>query len=195
MKTKKAEATKNSIIKAATDLFMVTDVSKVTINEIVKKAGVAKGTFYLYFESKDDIVWEFIEEQTGQANGWFKTFETRGYSDDDIKEIANFAVTFTKKHLKVLKVMHNARFYNFLGVKKMEEHYFSYWISPIYVWVEKGKILGKLNVKNSKLTAYYLVTSIHEMLDRCIIGELDVSLDDLQEFLEDLLIKMLIHRK
>ena len=37
------------LIAAAFDLFENNGISAVSIDDIVKKAGVAKGTFYLYF--------------------------------------------------------------------------------------------------------------------------------------------------
>ncbi len=57
MKIKKGEETRNHIIQAAEQLFMEKSASKVTISEIVQRAGVAKGTFYLYFESKQENIY------------------------------------------------------------------------------------------------------------------------------------------
>lgn len=45
----------NALVEAAFDLFTKLGVDSTTIDEIVKKAGVAKGTFYLYFKDKYDI--------------------------------------------------------------------------------------------------------------------------------------------
>ncbi|WP_438824657.1 TetR/AcrR family transcriptional regulator, partial [Bacillus sp. JJ1521] len=40
------------IIQAAIDVFSDKGIEKATVSEIVKKAGIAQGTFYLYFTSK-----------------------------------------------------------------------------------------------------------------------------------------------
>ena len=48
MITKKGMETRNQIIEASEQLFMEKSVNKVTINDIVQRAGIAKGTFYLY---------------------------------------------------------------------------------------------------------------------------------------------------
>ncbi len=45
----------NALLDAAFDLFTKMGVNRTTIDEIVKQAGVAKGTFYLYFKDKYDI--------------------------------------------------------------------------------------------------------------------------------------------
>ncbi|QGU94188.1 TetR family transcriptional regulator [Clostridium bovifaecis] len=41
---------------AAYELFTTKGVNKTSIDDIAKKAGVAKGTFYLYFQDKHDII-------------------------------------------------------------------------------------------------------------------------------------------
>lgn len=43
---------KERIIQSAIDVFSEKGIEKATISEIVKKAGIAQGTFYLYFSSK-----------------------------------------------------------------------------------------------------------------------------------------------
>jgi AcrR family transcriptional regulator len=54
----------NALLDAAFDLFTKIGVNSTTIDEIVKKAGVAKGTFYLYFRDKYDILDMIIIRKT-----------------------------------------------------------------------------------------------------------------------------------
>jgi AcrR family transcriptional regulator len=44
------------IASAAARVFAERGVANTPVSEIVKAAGVAQGTFYLYFDSKDDVV-------------------------------------------------------------------------------------------------------------------------------------------
>ena len=46
---------KNKLAEAAFDLFVSNGFKNTSIQEIVDKAGVAKGTFYLYFKDKYDL--------------------------------------------------------------------------------------------------------------------------------------------
>lgn len=46
----------NALLDAAFDLFTKNDINTTTIDDIVKRAGVAKGTFYLYFKNKYDLL-------------------------------------------------------------------------------------------------------------------------------------------
>lgn len=51
------------MIKAcAAALFEAKGVDGTSVNDIVKNAGIAKGTFYLYFKNKDDLINEVFEK-------------------------------------------------------------------------------------------------------------------------------------
>ncbi len=62
MSTKSPGRTREKIIAAAMRLFAKKGFDKTTVEEIVAEAGVAKGTFYLYFKSKDDLIKEIAFE-------------------------------------------------------------------------------------------------------------------------------------
>lgn len=42
----------NALLQAAFDLLVEQDVHSISVSDIVEKAGLAKGTFYLYFKDK-----------------------------------------------------------------------------------------------------------------------------------------------
>ncbi len=52
---------KKKIIQVATQLFSEKSYHDVTIDEVATKAGIAKGTIYLYFESKERLYLEILE--------------------------------------------------------------------------------------------------------------------------------------
>ncbi|MDD3402228.1 MAG: TetR/AcrR family transcriptional regulator [Hespellia sp.] len=54
----------DALFKSAYDLFMNNGIEKTSIHDIVNKAGVAKGTFYLYFKDKYDIRDRLIAQTT-----------------------------------------------------------------------------------------------------------------------------------
>jgi AcrR family transcriptional regulator len=55
------KARRAELVAAAADTFAVRGVANTPVSEIVKAAGVAQGTFYLYFKSKDDMVLAVVE--------------------------------------------------------------------------------------------------------------------------------------
>lgn len=53
------EQTRARLREAANDLFLRQGVEKTTVDQIVTKAGVSKGTFYLHFERKEELLLEY----------------------------------------------------------------------------------------------------------------------------------------
>lgn len=57
----------DALLNTAFDLFMKQGINKTSISEIVEQAGVAKGTFYLYFKDKYDIRNKLIARKASQV--------------------------------------------------------------------------------------------------------------------------------
>jgi AcrR family transcriptional regulator len=53
---KEPDIRRGEIVSAAMELFNLKGYDKATINEIIRKAGIAKGTFYYYFKSKEEVL-------------------------------------------------------------------------------------------------------------------------------------------
>lgn len=57
---------KKSLLDTAFNLFTTKGVSKTSIAEISEKAGIAKGTFYLYFKDKYDIRNKLVSHESSK---------------------------------------------------------------------------------------------------------------------------------
>lgn len=58
----KQQLRRKKILKAAKEILSQDEMSKVSIKSIAKKAGIATGTFYLYFADKEALVDMVIQE-------------------------------------------------------------------------------------------------------------------------------------
>lgn len=76
---KKKNEKYQNLISAAYELFEIKDFVKVSIDDIARKAGVAKGTFYLYFKDKYDLISKIILRKAAE---FFK-------SEGDVVDIDN----------------------------------------------------------------------------------------------------------
>lgn len=56
----------DALFESAYDLFMTKGIAKTSIHDIVQNAGVAKGTFYLYFKDKYEIRDRLIAKTAGR---------------------------------------------------------------------------------------------------------------------------------
>jgi AcrR family transcriptional regulator len=59
------EARRAQLVSAAAAVFAQRGVANTTVTDIVTAAGVAQGTFYLYFEAKDDAVLAVVARLAG----------------------------------------------------------------------------------------------------------------------------------
>lgn len=58
--TEKQQNKRANILDAAYELFVEKSVNNTSVDDVVKKAGIAKGTFYLYFKDKYDLMERII---------------------------------------------------------------------------------------------------------------------------------------
>jgi AcrR family transcriptional regulator len=65
-RTKPADVRREELLAAAEQLFLAHGVEATTVDQITRAAGVAKGTFYLYFKSKDDVRTGLAERLAGR---------------------------------------------------------------------------------------------------------------------------------
>ena len=57
---------RTALLSQAFSLFMNKGITNTTISEIVEHANVAKGTFYIYFKDKDDLIEKLIAQKAEQ---------------------------------------------------------------------------------------------------------------------------------
>lgn len=74
------ENTKNLLVASAMELFQIQEYQKTTIDEIAKKAGVSKPTFFAYFKSKEEVLYEFDIKQLENFRQFMKE-QLRNHDD------------------------------------------------------------------------------------------------------------------
>jgi AcrR family transcriptional regulator len=69
---KNKEQTKERILKAALELFREQGLEATTTRQISKKAGIAEGTLFNYFKTKEDLALYFFQKETENLIQWFR---------------------------------------------------------------------------------------------------------------------------
>jgi AcrR family transcriptional regulator len=108
MKTAEKESrpiNRDMIRASALALFRDRGVDDTSVNDIVQKAGIAKGTFYLYYSSRDDLINAVFEEFASEFLG--EVIE----ANKDLQKIAPFAESvlnyFRKNRMFLIEVRKN----------------------------------------------------------------------------------------
>ena len=68
----KMEGRRERIIKAAREIFAESSFQNMSIKSIAQKAGIATGTFYLYFTNKETLVETVVKEMYKELMGLIK---------------------------------------------------------------------------------------------------------------------------
>lgn len=71
-RAQKKELTKQQILRAALQLFRTKGVENTTAKEIADAAGIAEGTFFNYFPTKEDLALYFFEEGVDELIDWYE---------------------------------------------------------------------------------------------------------------------------
>ena len=105
LRDKQKAEVKSALVRAGEELFRTNGFMETTIAEITGTAGVARGTFYNYFQTKEDLALEIFygteELTTKQVDDFFAT--TLG-TDKQIQAIIANAVEWTLKRPELVLV-------------------------------------------------------------------------------------------
>jgi len=66
------ERTRQAILRAALDLFADKGFYRTTTRAISRKAKIAEGTLFNYFETKEDLALYFFEQELAQTVDWYQ---------------------------------------------------------------------------------------------------------------------------
>ncbi len=96
----------NKLLAAAIRIFARKGYQNTSIDEIVAEASVAKGTFYNYFRSKEDIFLAIIADGTDRLSQKMID-ESNKYSDptEKVKAIISSQYKFFRQNLDICRVM------------------------------------------------------------------------------------------
>lgn len=92
-----ARQTKEKIYKASLKLFIENGFENVSITDITKEVGTAKGTFYTHFKSKDQIVVEHYKKIDDHYETVLQTLPTKLSNYEKIMEVLKEGFIYTEE--------------------------------------------------------------------------------------------------
>lgn len=108
----KALTTKNKLIDIAESLFTKHGYDNVSVDRIVETAGLAKGTFYVHFKSKDELFISLISEYVEAVDLDYQEFIESFAADVPVSEIL---LALVERISTVIK--------DYVGVERMKALY------------------------------------------------------------------------
>lgn len=165
-RTKPAEIRRDELMAAAEALFLEKGFAATSVDEIVRLADVAKGTFYLHFRSKDDILLALRERF---VDGFCERLERQLSllpADDWQGKLATWAQTGIAGYLDNYK-LHDMVFHDFHPpMRRMKQE------NPAIVRLDAlltdGNAAGAWKIADTRLTAVLLFNALHGAVDEII---------------------------
>ncbi|MBW3663477.1 MAG: TetR/AcrR family transcriptional regulator [Actinobacteria bacterium] len=119
--TSRGEATRHRVLEAAESVFADLGYHEASIVKITEAAGVAQGTFYLYFESKQQVFDELVVDLNRRVRHAM-TEGSRGASSRAEAERLGFRAffRFTAEHPALYRVIRQAEF---VSPRALHYHY------------------------------------------------------------------------
>lgn len=114
---------KKRIEIAALKLFSCHDVNKISIDQIVQEAGVAKGTFYLHFHDKVQLINHLIVKESSSIINEALQEAKRQNIDDKIDELIfliDHVIAYFRMHPEVINIIQKNLSWNLVGGKLRE---------------------------------------------------------------------------
>ena len=182
---------KNALFQTAYDLFTEKGFAKTTISDIVEHAGLAKGTFYLYFKDKYDLREKLIIYKAGQlfsdAHEALLLNPVDGF-ENQFLFVADYIIDrFKKQHTLLQFISKNLSWGIFRSVLSTSvphesQHFFDYYMESL----KKNHI----HCENPELMLFTIIELIGSTSYNCILLEKPVTMDEYLPYLHQVILKI-----
>ena len=176
----------NALYNTAFELFTTKGMAKTTISDIVEKAGVAKGTFYLYFKDKYDIRNKLVAHKTAelfeQAGNAMISRQIKGFVPQ-IHFLVDFMVEKLQDNTALLVfIAKNLSWGVFKGIfeeKSIRESEFDFYSAYLDFLSQDQSVA----YENPELLLFTILELVSGTIHSCILYHQPVSIDEYRPYL------------
>lgn len=152
---------RDQIIKTATGLFSQKSYHDVTMGEIAEKMGVAKGTIYNYFSSKEKLYLEILQESFEAIEGLLQEeMDNDAPAPEKLKKLLATIFTFYKKNREVLRILSRDETHLLKEHFKLTEKWRIRRVELYETIIQKGINEGSFVRQNPRLRALMLYGAV-----------------------------------
>jgi AcrR family transcriptional regulator len=162
---KDAETRRIEILSAAEELFLTQGYVNTTVEAIIQKVGIAKGTFYYYFKSKEDILDALVHRIVDQlCQAYHKIASSPNVPVmDKMQLMLGGQNKYSGDNEQLMKNLHrpeNRELHERINIEIIKK------LSPILAQViEQGKEESVFQVDNSLETVQFLLAGSQFLLE------------------------------
>ncbi len=178
----KKEERKDQLLECALRLFAERGYYSTSVAGIIRRAGVARGTFYLYFHNKRDIFQQLLNTNFSYIYRTLPSLElTAGMNEKQLENALLHSLRLLLSHKNsvdfITLVMKEA-----IGIDKgfagQVEHFYKTMADIFCGYVARAQALGKARKADPYLVARFIVGMLKEAIYQWARGEI-TDLDQL----------------
>lgn len=184
-KTRRGEATRRAILKAAEAVIGAKGFNDASIIDITREAGVAQGTFYIYFKSKDDIFAELVVEMGRLLRLALSeaTAEARDRIAAEREGLRGF-LTFVTAHPNLYRIIQEALFVD----PEAYRAYFQSFADSYRDALGEAVAAGEIRSGDPDIWAWALIGIARNLGERAVIWGDETPIDEVVDAAHDLIV-------
>lgn len=191
--------TKTALIASAIKLFRQKGFQMTRVSDIVSDAGVAQGTFYNYFHSKEEIFRQVCDDFINKIQIVFVQRAEHmfdGETSDEVlanlRQVVRDVFQIYHENLDVTELLFREGIGNGGIFKEIYEGMLSIFLELIEVQVEKAVNRGFIEVADPKMAAVFLFGLFERSLLYFMLIQKTTELEKLERMLIDFMCKGLV---
>lgn len=172
------------LLDSAYRLYLTKGINNTSIQDIVNEAGVAKGTFYLYFKDKYDIQEVLTIKKSNEL--FHKALDSLNTDvinkfDDQLIFVIDFVIDELKKNPDLVKFIYKDLSFGFYnqGINTIFEN----GEIGIYETFMHGLKTNNLKLKNPEVTLYMIIELTSSTIFNSIIKSMPLPIDEYKPYL------------
>jgi AcrR family transcriptional regulator len=167
-RTKPAAVRREELMDAAQALFLEKGFAFTSVDEIVRAADVAKGTFYLHFRTKDDVLAALRERYVTSFCERLQNALSTSEAEDLSDRLDAWIAAAVNGYLDQV-ALHDLVFHEFRPSHRRLKHDNPV-ILQVSAFLSEGVRQGAWMVEDAHLTAVMLFHSVHGAVDESIVA-------------------------
>jgi len=189
-------STKYALIASAIRMFQQNGFQMTRVSDIVADAGVAQGTFYNYFKSKEEIFKEicydfidklqqkFVERTEHMFDG-----DTAGEVISNVHRVVRDVTRIYQDNLNVAELLFREGIGNGGIFKEIYEDMFSLFLELIEEQVEKAIYRGLIKIEDPRIGSVFLFGLFERSLLYFMLIQKNTDLEKLERIMVDFVLK------
>ncbi len=169
LKHPKTIARRAELLKIARQIFAEKGFDATTVSEIVARAGIAQGTFYLYFPSKISVVVTLADEMQASIEQALRESYAESVSlDAMIERSVASAFRIVGEYRDILALVHSG--VRWLESEEGRSHIFAPYHTLIAEAIRRAQEVGTVSQGlNAEVTAVFIVGLVYYAADQCYV--------------------------